>query len=118
MSININELTIGQVKEIRSLLGDYQPTNKPHPFEIGENYFIRTVTMSHVGKLKAVYGDILVFSDASWVADCGRLNDMVRGGLEAISSSEVEPFVNDIYVGRGALIDMTKYNFPLPNKQK
>jgi hypothetical protein len=117
--MNINELTVGQAKELTNLFNTNQTqTNKPHPFKIGENYFIRTVTMSHVGKLEAVYDDILVLSNASWVADTGRFNDAMKCGLESLSSSEIEPFVNDIFIGRGSLIDMTIYNFPLPTKQK
>ena len=116
--MNINELTIGQAKELAGLFGNKAETSKSHPFKIGESYFIRTVTMSHLGKLEAVYDDILVFSNASWVADCGRLSDAMTSGIEALPSSEIEPFVNEILVGRGALIDMTIYNFPLPTKQK
>jgi hypothetical protein len=117
--MDINQITLGQAKELASLLTYNQTqTNKTHPFEIGKNYFIRTVTMSHVGKLEAVYDDILVLSNASWVADTGRFNNAMKCGLEAIDSSEIEPFVNNIFIGRGALIDMTLYNFPLPTKQK
>jgi hypothetical protein len=116
--MNINELTIGQAKELANLLNNKTESNKSHPFEIGQNYFIRTVTMAHVGKLEAVYDDILVLSNASWVADCGRLSDAMKFGLELVAASELEPFVNNILVGRGALIDMTVYNFPLPTKQK
>jgi hypothetical protein len=92
--------------------------DKPHPFEIGKNYFIRTVTMYHVGKLEAVYDDILVLSSASWIADSGRLSEAMRSGIESLTKSEIEPFLNDIFIGRGALIDMTVYNFPLPTKEK
>ena len=116
--MNINELTIGQAKELANLFGNKTESNKSHPFEIGKNYFIRTVTMAHIGKLEAVYDDILVLSNASWVADCGRLNEAMKSGLESLSESEIEPFVNNILVGRGALIDMTVYNFPLPTQQK
>jgi len=116
--MNINELTIGQAKELANLLNNKTESNKSHPFEIGKYYFIRTVTMSHVGKLEAVYDDTLVLSDASWVADSGRLSDTMKLGLEQIDSSEIEPFVNNLIIGRGALIDMTIYNFPLPTKQK
>jgi len=116
--MDINELTLGQAKELVNLFGVKAESNKSHPFEIGKSYFIRTVTMAHVGKLEAVHDDILVLSNASWVADCGRLSDAMKSGLEAISTSEIEPFVNNLLVGRGALIDMTIYNFPLPTKQK
>ena len=119
--MNVNELTIGQAKELANLFNNNQTqTNKPHPFEIGKNYFIRTVTMFHVGTLKEIYDDILVLSNASWVADTGRFSNAMQCGLEEITGSEIEPFMNnnDVFVGRGALIDMTIYNFPLPTKQK
>jgi hypothetical protein len=116
--ININDLTLGEIKEINSLFGNKFSNNSNSPFQIGKNYFIRTVTMSHIGKLEAVNDDNFVLSSASWVADSGRLSDAMNSGLEAIGSSEIEPFVNDIIIGRGALIDMTIYNFPLPTKQK
>jgi len=114
----INDLTLGEIKELISLFGNKSSNNSNSPFKIGENYFIRTVTMAHVGKLEAVNDDNFVLSTASWVADTGRLSDAMKSGLESISSSELEPFVNDIIIGRGALIDMTIYNFPLPTKQK
>jgi hypothetical protein len=109
--INIDDLTLG------SKFPD-QSNNSISPFQIGKNYFIRTVTMSHIGKLTAVNADNFVLSSASWVADSGRFSDAMRSGLESLSSSELEPFVNDVIIGRGALIDMTVYNFPLPTKQK
>jgi hypothetical protein len=121
--MNINELTIGQAKELTNLLNNKTESNKTesnksNPFEIGENYFIRTVTMSFVGKLKAVFDDALVLSEASWVADSGRFHNMLKSGLQSESGSEIEPFIKDVIVSRGALIDATVYDFPLPIAQK
>ena len=116
--MNINELTIGQAKELANLLNNKTESSKSHPFEIGKNYFIRTVTMSLVGKLKAVFDDTLVLSEASWVADSGRFHNMLKSGLQSESSSEIEPFINDVIVSRSALIDATVYDFPLPTTQK
>lgn len=120
MNKNIENLTFKELKEIAAIFNGIQTqnTNKDHPYEIGKNYFIRTVTMSYVGKLEKVYDDCFVLSAASWVADSGRLSDAMQSGLESLSSSEIKPFVNDIVIGRGALIDATIYNFPLPTKQK
>ena len=116
--MNINELTIGQAKELASLFNNKTESNKSYPFEIGKNYFIRTVTMFYVGKLKAVYDDTLVLSEASWVAHSGRLHDALKSGLNSVSESEIEPFINDVLISRGALVDATVYNFPLPTTQK
>ena len=116
--MNINELTIGQAKELANLFSNKTESNKSHPFEIGKNYFIRTVTMFYVGKLKAVYNDTLVLSEASWVANSGRFHNALKFGLELVSESEIEPFIDDALISRGALVDATVYNFPLPTTQK
>ena len=79
-----------------------------HPFKIGEKYFIRTVTMHLVGKLEKVFENELVLSGAAWVADSGRFYNALNDGEKALD--EVEPFIDDVIIGRGALIDMTKWN--------
>lgn len=81
---------------------------------VGENYFIRTVTMYHVGKLKEVDGSELVFEKASWVADCGRFNNMLVTGY----FDEVEPFTGDVLVNRTSIIDATKWVHALPDQVK
>ncbi len=116
--MNINELTIGQAKELANLFNNKTESNKSHPFEIGKNYFIRTVTMSFVGELKAVFDDTFVLSKASWVADTGRFHNMLKSGLDSLDAAEIEPFINDVIISRGALIDATVYNFSLPTTQK
>lgn len=116
--MNINELTIGQVKEITNLFADKTESKKSHPYQIGQNYLIRLVTTFYVGSLQAVYDDVLVLSQASWVADTGRFHNALKSGLESESDSEYEPFVHDVIISRGALIDATVYDFPLPTTQK
>lgn len=118
MTININDLTIGQVKEINDLFCDdvrLQPSNEGnHPFEIGANYLIRTVTMAITGKLKNVGDKELTFSDAAWIADTGRFHDALK---DIDVFKEVEPFVNDAILGRGSIIDATIIK-DLPKIQK
>ena len=87
-----------------------------HPFKIGENYFIRTVTMHMIGKLEAVHDTELVLSNASWVADSARLNEFLRNGIS--SSVEIEKFSNDMIVGRQAIIDATIWNHSLPSESQ
>lgn len=82
-------------------------------FKIGKNYFIRTVTMHLVGKLTKVTDKELVLEDASWIADSGRFHNALKTGQFA----EVEPFVSkETIVGRGALIDATIFDHPLPDR--
>ena len=74
-----------------------------HPYQLNKNYFIRTVTMSHAGKLVAVTDKELVLEQAVWVADSGRFMQALQTG----KFNEVEPFPEreQVIVGRGAVID-------------
>lgn len=87
-----------------------------HPYEIGKNYFIRTVTHHHTGKLVKVTSQELVLVDAAWIADDGRFMNALRKG----TLSEVEPFPEgkEVIVGRNAVIDATEWIHPLPRVQK
>lgn len=85
-------------------------------WEIGENYFIRTVTHHHTGRLVAVTDKELILEDAAWIAWDGRFTNMLRDG----DLDEVEPFPNgaQVIIGRGSLIDATRWNHALPREQK
>ena len=112
MSKCTDNLTLGEIKELMNLFG-----NKPaqdSPFRIGESYLIRTVTMIVLGKLESVGEKELVMSSASWVADTGRFYDALKKG----KLNEVEPFTDDVIVGRGSIIDATIWTHKLPKEQK
>ena len=94
------------------------PNSINHPYEIGKNYLIRTVTMIQVGKLLSVFDKELVLDDAAWVPNTGRFNEALKDGIESSDSSEIELFKSKIIVGRGALIDCCVYNHELPTKNK
>lgn len=113
---NIDNLTFKQLKEIAGMFGSQTPGNKTHPFKVDNPYYIRTVTMTIVGHLKAVFDGELVLSKASWIADSGRFSDAIKKG----ELDEVEPFNfdEDVIVGRGAIIDCTIWSHELPTKQK
>jgi len=112
--INIDELTIKQIKHIQSLLK--APIEVSHPYEIGKNYFIRTVTHHLVGRLIKVTSKELVLEEASWIADDGRFHDALKNGI----FNEIEPFPQDlsVIVGRGSLIDCVIWRHSLPKDQK
>ena len=87
---------------------------KKSAFEIGKSYFIRTATYHVVGKLVNIYTNELVLGSASWIADSGRFNAaLVSGELQ-----EIEPFVNNVIVSRGGIIDATEWTHELPLKVK
>ena len=113
--MNTDELTLGQIKEIKSLLGS-QTEN--HPFEVGKPYMLRTVTHIDVGRIKAVYPTEIVLTEAAWVADTGRFSEQWdKTGDNAFDEVEMFPRDRDVIVGRGALIDATQLK-ELPTKTK
>lgn len=114
--MNINDMKLGDVLAlVAALKGEPQGESF---YTVGNNYFVRSVTHALVGKLKAVGPQELVFEQASWVADSGRFHNALKDGLLASSQSEIEPFVNDVIIGRGAIIDVTEYRHALPTEQK
>ena len=102
--MNIDDLTLREIKEIQAMAHG-APSMPSNPWEIGAHYVIRTVTMIKTGVLKAVHAQELVLSDACWIADTGRWHDFLKSPE---SVKEVEPFTDDVIVGRGGLIDAQK----------
>ncbi len=126
--MTIENLTI---KEAQEKLEEYKQLQKlfnvsidaasvasNNPYEIGKNYLIRTVTMTLTGRLKSIGDKELVLEDVCWIANTGRFHDALKDGIEQLDFSEIEPFVNDVIIGRGAIVDCTVYDNGLPNKQK
>ena len=87
---------------------------KQSAFVIGKKYFIRTATYHVVGKLEYIHPKELVLSSASWIADSGRFNAALVSG----EFQEIEPFVNNVIVSRGGIIDATEWLHELPLKVK
>ena len=114
--MNIDDLTVKELRELKCLVGNQERSQKEHPFKIGENYLIRTVTMIQLGRLEAVYDNEIVLSSASWIADTGRFFDALRDGVKVFK--EIEPFINDVIVGRGSIVDATIWSKPLAKEQK
>lgn len=110
--MNIDDLTIKQLKEIRNLIGT---ESEGHPYQIGKSYLIRTVTMAFTGRIVAVTNQEIVLEEAAWIPDLGRFNEAVEKG----TFSEVEPFQDEkVIIGRGALIDATIVTYKLPKSVK
>jgi hypothetical protein len=100
-TIDIEQLTLKQIREISSLTNHSSPQSI-HPYKIGAKYFIRTVTMNHTGRLIEVGDKELVIEDAAWIADSGRFTQALESGV----FSEVEMFPKGrVIIGRGALVD-------------
>ena len=112
--IDIDKLTIGEVKELVRLLGGNPAADDSH-WEIGRTYFIRTVTHHLTGRLVKVTTQELVLEDGAWIADDGRFADALKSG----EFKEVEPFQDGaVIVGRGSLIDAQRVTFKAPRSQR
>lgn len=84
-----------------------------HPYKLGTNVFVRTVTCYVVGRLVAVFDQELVLESASWVADTGRFSAAMATG----KLSEVEPWpAGQVIIGRGAIVDVAEWRHDLPTK--
>lgn len=106
------ELSIKDIKEL--ILNNNQQSCNEHPFKIGENYFIRTVTFHYTGKLVKVFPTELVFIDVAWIADDGRFADSFEKEY-----NEIEPFPDgEVIIGRGSILDVSIIKKQLPRKQK
>lgn len=112
--MNIEELTLGQIKQINALTGSSQKGN-PYSKYIGKAIFIRTITMYYLGRLVEVYDAELVLEECSWIPDTGRFHDALKNG----TASEVEPYVSDqVIIGRGAILDVCEWTKDLLKEQK
>ena len=80
------------------------------PLRVGNAVFIRTVTMYYTGRVEEINKDSILLSDAAWIADAGRFSEALKTG----NLNEVEPFPLPVEISRGAVVDVTTWNFPLP----
>lgn len=121
MKINIDELTLGQIKEIQALSVNGNSTaevvkepSQSAPVEVGKAYLFRTVTHIEVGRVISVHGNFVTLEDASWIADTGRYHDCLKKGV----FNEVEPYPDTTTVNTAALINYAPWSHDLPKDQK
>ena len=121
MEINIEELTVKQLQELVRLAAPLigascaVPTSSADTLvEVGEAYFIRTVTCYYTGRVVRIgaNGDLML-ADAAWIPDTGRFGEALRKEEFA----EVEPYPSGTIVKHGVIVDMCKIK-KLPSKVK
>lgn len=111
--MDLENLTFKEIKEIQSLLGSSRVIK--HPYQIGKNYFIQTVTHYYTGCLLEVLTNELILENAAWIADTGRFSDFIKDG----KFNEVEPYPSGkLIIGRGSLIQAFEWPHKLPREQK
>lgn len=91
-------------------------STKPHPYILGQPYFIRTITHHYTGRLVGIYDNELVLVDAAWIADDGKFSEALCGS----GFQEVEPYPDNcrVIISRASLLDVSMYPHPLPRAVK
>ena len=121
MKKDLNKMTLQQLKQEIDTLEkkkeniDKSPV-KGSPYQIGDNYMIRTVTMIYTGKLVKVFDKELVLTNCAWIPETKRWADTCEKG----EFEEVEPYPKEVEViiGKDAILDAFVINWSLPEKQK
>ena len=116
-SMKIDDLTIGEAKELAGMFQKCGATKEDAHWTIGDTWFIRTVTYHLVGKLKAVTAQELVLEGGTvmWIADDGRFTDAISKGI----FNETEIYGDqDVIVGRGSIVDATRLKVNIKVVQK
>jgi hypothetical protein len=101
-------------KEVASKKSAIEYKTLELPFQVGEKYFIRTVTYFVTGQVKAVVGNFLVLEDAAWIADTGRFQEAIMDG----KLNEVEPVFVDVFINTQSITDAFVWKHALPREQK
>ena len=113
--MNIEDMTLKQLREIHSMF-DAKETKDGDQYPIGKNVIVRTVTMIYTGRLAKVTKSDFVLVDCSWIPETERYMQFVAEG----KVRECEPYPDglDVFVNRGALLDMCELRTDLPRSQK
>lgn len=111
------ELSQNAEKAIEQYVTDYIAGSfiPPVPFQVGKSYLIRTITMIDVGKVKALVGNFIVLTDASWIGDTGRFYECLT---KTDVFNEVEPFQHDVFINTNSIVDATPWPYTLPRTPK
>lgn len=116
--INVNELTLGQLKELQSIAcgGGIPKASKRLPMPVGTPVFIRTVTHHYTGRVVEYAEEEVALEDAAWIADDGRFAEAMKSG----EFGEVEPYPDGrrVVINRGAIIDWSPAPAELPRSQR
>lgn len=112
--MDINELTVGQITELKQLFGGSPCQTKPSPVFVGQKVFIRTVTYHLIGSVSELCGKWVKLNNPSWVASSGRWNVALRDG----TLDEVELCGDFCWVNLDSAVDIHPWEHPLPTESK
>lgn len=111
--VNINDLTLGQIKEIQSLgLGAASPSNDGIQFAIGKNVIIRTYSAGvWCGTLSQKSGNEVILTNARrlwrwWSAESISLSGVANYGIIE-DKSKIAPMVEGVWLEAIEIIPTT-----------
>lgn len=110
--MNINELTIGDAKELAEMFGSNKQCIEKLT-KIGDKVFIRTLTYHYTGKVIKDTGIYVELSNCCWIADSGRFyTAILKGELK-----EVEP-IGTAKILYSNIVDCIEWKHDLPTEVK
>jgi len=91
-------------------------------FEVGKQYFVRTVTYHAIGVCVEVretrFNEFVLLDKAMWVADSGVLTQALKEGIHKQPSAELEVFPGILNINISAISDFVEYLPEIELKQK
>ena len=105
------------MKELGDIIANNNQSSERNPLSdyYGKSVFIRTVTHHYTGRVSELIGTQAVrLSDAAWIADDGLFSSALAKG----ELNEVEPYIDDVIVFIGSMIDVTEWRHKLPRERK
>jgi len=105
--MNRCQMTIADFKKLQETFKTSK--QRTFPYKVGDNIFIRTVTLYYTGRVSKIEGGWVTLETASWIADTGRFYDFLKDG----NCSEYESFQDSVSIPMGSIIDVTKWTHNL-----
>lgn len=111
--MNINDLTIGQLKDLQSLIGGVQKSEGGLQYQIGEKVIIRTYSAGvWYGTLSQKEGKEVVLTDARrlwrwWAAESISLSGVAVYGIKQ-DKSQIAPKIDGVWLEAIEILPTTK----------
>lgn len=87
-----------------------------HPFEVGQAYFIRTVTYHYTGRVTEIRGNWITLEDAAWIADSNRFFQFLTSWKT--KNPEIEPYPAGVFINCDTIVDASIWTQDLPQAQQ
>lgn len=107
--MNINQLTIGNIKEISKLLNVDNASMSRYKFQKGQKVCIRSVTMTYTGVIEEDFYDFVVLSSVAWIADSGRWSDFLKDP-SLVEEAEKYPEGSKVTISKGTIVEVCGIN--------